>query len=150
MVGPDDPGFSESVKAYRSFLRGTLRSQGGNQMLDARDLARLLVAMLEARTCGRLIAGGHYFDWDAFTALIEDVTGATIPRISAPGWALRLAGRALDLVARATGKTMPMTGEGVEIATRFPRMVDSAQVSALGITWREPETTLRDLSLIHI
>jgi nucleoside-diphosphate-sugar epimerase len=52
VVGPDDPGFSESVKAYRSFLRGTLRSEGGNQMLDARDLAALLTRMVEERICG--------------------------------------------------------------------------------------------------
>lgn len=145
VVGPDDPGFSESVKAYRSFLRGTLRSQGGNQMLDARDLAGLLVRMVEARTCGRVVAAGHYFDWDEFTALIEGVTGARIPRISAPGWALRLTGRALDQLARVTGKTMPMTGEGVEIATRFPRMTDSRQISELNVAWREPEVTVRDL-----
>ena len=145
VVGPDDPGFSESVKAYRSFLRGTLRSEGGNQMLDVRDLAQLLVAMLEARSCGRVVAGGHYFDWDAFTDLIEEISGARIPRIAAPGWVLRLAGRTLDQVARITGKAMPMTGEGVEIATRFPRMTDSKLVSDLDIVWREPDATLRDL-----
>ena len=145
VVGPDDPGFSESVKAYRSFLRGTLRSAGGNQMLDVRDLADLLARIVEERTCGRIIAAGHHFDWDEFTALIEGVTGASIRRISAPGWALRLAGRLMDQVGKATGKTMPMTGEGVEIATRFPRMIDSHQVSDLGVTWRSPEETIADL-----
>ena len=145
VVGPDDPGMSESVKAYRSFLRGTLRSEGGNQMLDVRDLAILLVSMVGKAAPGRVIAAGHYFDWDEFTALIEGVTGAEIPRISAPGWALRLAGRALDKVAWVTGRPMPMTGEGVEIATRFPRMSDSRQVSELGLVWRDPRETIRDL-----
>jgi len=145
VVGPDDPGMSESVKAYRSFLRGTLRSEGGNQMLDVRDLALLLVKMIEKSAPGRVVAGGHYFDWDEFTALLEEVTGARIPRISAPGWALRLAGRTLDQVARVTGHTMPMTGEGIEIATRFPRMSDSALISEFGLAWRDPSETLRDL-----
>ena len=145
VVGPDDPGFSESVKAYRSFLRGTLRSEGGNQMLDARDLAALLTRMVEERTCGRVVAAGHYFNWDEFTALLEGVTGARIPRISAPGWALRLLGRAMDGASKLTGKPMPMTGEGLEIATRFPRMQDSPQVAELNLAWRGAEETVRDL-----
>ena len=145
VVGPDDPGFSESVKAYRSFLRRTLRSQGGNQLLDVRDLAGLLVRMLEEERVGRVIAAGHYFDWDEFTALLEEVTGAEIPRLAAPGWLLRLAGRSLDRVGALTGKKMPMTGEGLEIATRFPRMQNSRQVAELGIDWRDPRETIHDL-----
>jgi nucleoside-diphosphate-sugar epimerase len=145
VVGPDDPGLSESVKAYRSFLRGTLRSEGGNQLVDARDLALLIVRMLERGTRGRVVAAGHFFDWDAFTALLEEVTGARIPRISAPGWLLRGAARALDLVGAATGRSMPMTGEGVEIATRFRRIEDSREVAELGVVWRDPAETLRDL-----
>ncbi len=145
VVGPDDPGFSESVKAYRSFLRGTLRSEGGNQLLDARDLAKLLVRMLEEQTCGRVVAAGHFFNWDDFTALIEGVTGARIPRIAAPGWVLRLAGRAMDRASKISGRPMPMTGEGIEIATRFPRMRDSPQVAELSVAWRDAEETVRDL-----
>lgn len=145
VVGPDDPGLSESVKAYRSFLRGTLDSEGGNQMLDVRDLAVLLTRMLESKTHGRVVAAGHFFDWDAFTALLEEVTGARIRRIRAPGWLLRGAARTLDVVGRLTGRPMPMTGEGVEIATRFRRIPDSPRVAELGVTWRDPAETLRDL-----
>jgi dihydroflavonol-4-reductase len=145
VVGPDDPGMSESVKAYRSFLRGLLDSEGGNPMLDARDLALLITRMLEQRTPGRVIAAGHFFSWPAFATLLEGVTGARISRIRAPGWLLRTAGRSMDVVAKLTGRTMPMTGEGVEIATRFRAMQDSPQVAELGVTWRAPEETLADL-----
>jgi len=145
VVGPDDPGFSESVKAYRAFLRGTLRSEGGNPMLDARDLAHLHVRLLEEGASGRFVAAGHFFTWDEFTALLEQVTGATIPRITAPGWALRGLARALDVVGRVSGRMMPMTGEGVEIATRFRPMEDSPEIRALGVTWRDPAETLTDL-----
>jgi len=145
VVGPDDPGMSESVKAYRTFLRGTLRSSGGNQMLDARDLARLVVRLLETQQRGRVIAAGHFFDWDAFTALLERVTGARIPRITAPGWLLRGVARSLDVVGRVTGREMPMTGEGVEIATRWQPIADSKLVSELGVVWRPAEETLADL-----
>lgn len=145
VVGPDDPGMSESVRAYRSFLRGTLASEGGNQMVDARDLALLFTRLLEHRTRGRIAAGGHFHDWDEFTALLSQVTGAEISRIAAPGWLLRFVARSMDVVGRLTGRNMPLTGEGIEIATRFRPMEDSKEVAALGVAWRDPAETLRDL-----
>jgi nucleoside-diphosphate-sugar epimerase len=144
-VGPDDPGMSESVRAYRSFLRGTLASEGGNLMVDGRDLALLITRMLEAKARGRIVAAGHFFDWDAFTALIEAETGATIPRIRAPGWLLRGVARSFDVAAKVSGRSMPMTGEGVEIATRFRAIADSPRVAELGVAWRDPRETIRDL-----
>ncbi|MEM7409357.1 MAG: NAD-dependent epimerase/dehydratase family protein [Myxococcota bacterium] len=144
VVGPDDPGFSESVKAYRSFLRGTLRV-GATQFVDGRDLGILIRRLLETRHAGRVLAGGHFFTWDALTDLLVEVTGARIPRISAPGWLLRGAARTMDVIGRVTGRKMPMTGEGIEIATRWQRVADSPVVAELGVGWRDPEETLRDL-----
>lgn len=145
VVGPDDPGFSESVKAYRRFLGGTLRSEGGMPMVDARDLALLLTRILEVDAGGRIVAGGHYMNWDEFTDVLERVTGARISRITAPGWLLRGAARTLDVVAKWTGKPMPMSGEGVEIATRFRKIDDSPEIAELGIEWRPVAQTLEDL-----
>jgi nucleoside-diphosphate-sugar epimerase len=144
-IGPDDPGMSEAVKAHRGFLRGTLASEGGIQMVDGRDLANLLVRMLEQKTSGRIAAGGHFHDWDELTRLIEEVTGAEIRRIRAPGWLLRGGARGMDVVARLTGRSMPMNGEGIEIATRARAMEDSKRLGELGIVWRDPAETLRDL-----
>jgi nucleoside-diphosphate-sugar epimerase len=145
VVGPDDPGMSESVRAYRAFLRGTLKSEGGNQMLDVRDLALLMERLLANQTRGRIAAGGHFHGWDEFTEILSQVTGAEIPRIAAPGWLLRGAARSMDLVAKISRRQMPMTGEGIEIATRFRAMQDSKQIAALGVQWRDPAETLRDL-----
>jgi len=143
VVGPGDPGFSESVKAYRSFLRGMLGT-GATQFVDCRDLSRLIVRLLETGHAGRVIAAGHYFRWDELRELLGQLTGARIPRIAAPGWLLRGGARALDLVGRISGRRMPMTGEGIEIATRWRRVDDSKIVSELGIAWRPPEETLAD------
>ena len=145
VVGPDDPGWSESVRAYRSFLRGTLKSEGGNQMLDVRDLANLIVRILESGSVGRFAAGGHFHDWDEFTSILSGVTGASISRISAPGWLLRGTARTMDLIHKISGRQMPFTGESIEIATRFRAMEDSKEIASLGIKWREPEETLRNL-----
>ena len=145
VVGPDDPGSSESVKAYRGFLRTTIQSSGGTQFVDVRDLACLLRRMLEEGTTGRVIAGGHYFDWDEFTVLIERVSGATLSRLRAPGWVLRSAGRCFDLISRLSGQRFPISGEGMEIATRMLPAIDTDTIAALGVKWRSPEETLADL-----
>jgi hypothetical protein len=136
---------SESVKAYRAFLRGTLQSEGGNWMLDVRDLALLMTRMIEHRIQGRIVAGGHFLDWDELTTLLEETTGTTISRIRAPGWLLRLASRGMDVVGALTGRKMPITGEGIEIATRARPIEDSPRIAELGIAWRDPRETLHDL-----
>ncbi len=144
VIGPDDPGFSESVKAYRSFLRGML-AVGGTQMIDARDLGRLTLALLEARHAGPVIAGAHYMPWVELHERLERITGATISQIKAPGWALRLFARLLDVVGSVTGKQMPMTGEGVAIATLWQEVRDSRIVADLGVEWRPADETLADM-----
>lgn len=144
VVGPDDTGLSESVRAYRSFLKSTLRV-GGTSLVDARDLATLLVRIVEQKRAGRIIAAGHYLDWDALTAILEDLTGARVPRLSAPGWLLRGAGRLADAIGRATGKAMPMSHEGLEIATRWRPIADSPEVALMGVTWRPARETIEDM-----
>ena len=114
-------------------------------IVDARDFALLLTRMLESGTDGRIVAGGHFLNWDEFTEVLERVTGADIRRITAPGWLLRRAARTLDVLGKWTGKPMPMTGEGVEIATLFHKVDDSARIAELGIKWRPVAETLEDL-----
>ena len=144
VIGPDDPGWSESVKAFRSFLRGML-GVGGTQIIDARDLGVLVTRLLEAGHRGRVVAAGHYLPWTEMQARIERITGARINRINAPGWLLRLFARGLDVIGGITGKKMPMTGEGVAIATLWQEVHDSKIVSELGVEWRDADETLRDL-----
>jgi nucleoside-diphosphate-sugar epimerase len=144
VIGPDDPGLSESVRAYRSFLRNTIRA-GGTNLVDARDLAELLLQLVERDQHGRFVAAGHYFSWDDLTELIEQVTGARIARLSAPGWLLRAAGSVCDGVGQLTGRSLPMSREGMEIATRWRPIADSPGIAELGVEWRPARETLEDM-----
>jgi nucleoside-diphosphate-sugar epimerase len=144
VIGPDDTGLSESVRAYRSFLRTTIRA-GGTNLVDARDLAELLLQLLEQKRTGRFVAAGHYFTWDELTALIEDVTGANISRLSAPGWLLRAGGSLADAIGRISGRNLPLSREGMEIATRWRPIADSPELAALGLGWRPARATLEDM-----
>jgi dihydroflavonol-4-reductase len=144
VIGPDDTGLSESVRAYRSFLRTTIRA-GGTNLVDARDLAELLLQLLEQNRTGRFVAAGHYFSWDELTELLEDVTGASIARLSAPGWLLRAGGSLGDAIGRISGRSLPFSREGMDIATRWRPIADSPEVAALGVHWRPARETLADM-----
>ena len=144
VVGPDDPGMSESVRAYRGFLRGTLRT-GSTHMADARDLGLLITRLLETGRSGRIIASGHHLRWTEMNALLARVAGRPVPELKAPGWALRGAGRLCDGISRLSGRKMPFTAESMEIATRWVRVENSPAIAELGIAWRPAEETLTDM-----
>ena len=134
-----------SRSSWETPLAGWEWVLGVNLMGVVHGIHAFLPRMLEQEVRGRVVAAGYFFDWDAFTVLLEEVTGARIPRIAAPGWLLRGAARTLDVVSKVTGKKMPITGEGIEIATRFRPMQDSPQVAQLGVSWRPPKETIEDL-----
>ncbi len=149
VIGPDDPGFSQSVRAFRSFLKTTLRSSGGVQFIDARDLAEFLLRLLEGRVRGRHVAAGHFLSWDELAHLLEQVSGAPVHRFGAPGVLLRALGRVIDVANRFVKTDAIMTGEAMDLATLWRPIENSPALGELGITLRDPaetiEATLRSL-----
>jgi nucleoside-diphosphate-sugar epimerase len=142
VVGPDDPGKSESMRAHTGFVRQTIRA-GGTQLVDVRDLAALNVALLERGGAERVVAAGHYFTWDELADLYEEVSGGEISRIGLPGWALRTVGSVADRLAAWTGRSFgPFTREALEVATRWWHVPDSPIISQLGVKWRDPRDTV--------
>ncbi len=145
IIGPDDPGRSESMSAYRGFLQTMIDSDGGSQFVDVRDLAQLIERLLATRANGGFIAAGEFFTWRGLTECIEGVTGASIRRMRAPGWVLRGAGSVADLAGRVTGRALPMSREAMEVATRWRHIEDSKEITEMGVQWRPSEETLRDV-----
>jgi len=145
IIGPDDPGRSESMSAFRGFLQFMIDSEGGTQFVDARDLARLFVRIVSEKRHGRIIAAGHYLGWHELRRAISDATGASIRAIRAPGFVLRSFGRAADVASRSTGRSLMITHEAMEIATRWRAVRDSPDVVELGVDWRPAAGTLEDV-----
>ncbi len=144
IIGPDDPGRSESMSAFRSFLQFMIDSEGGTQFVDGRDLAALLERIVDERRHGGVVAAGHFLAWPDLVRTIGDVAGRPIPSLRAPGFVLRTAGRLGDVVSKLTGRAVPMTKESMEIATRWRAVADSPAVADLGVAWRPAATTLHD------
>lgn len=145
IIGPDDPGRSESMNAFRGFSRFMIDSEGGTQFVDARDLAALLERIVATRYHGRIVAAGHYFDWRPLREAIAGVTGAQVGVLRAPGFVLRGAGRLADALAKASGRSFMIGREAMEVATRWRAVDDSPAVAQLGVAWRDPAATLADV-----
>jgi nucleoside-diphosphate-sugar epimerase len=146
VVGPDDPGLSESNHAIQTFLRDTMvMTSGGFQLVDVRDLARVHTRLLaHPGRSGRHIVSGRYFHWRDLADLIDDLTGQRVGRLPVPGALLRAAGRVGDWVKRVRPFDFPLTSEAMAFATRWQPVEDRGTVEALGIRYREARETLAD------
>ncbi len=144
VIGPDDPGLSEAVRAFRGFTRATLATSGGLASVDARDLALFCVRLLETRRCGRFVMGGQFHNWDDLVRALEPLLGREIARVRAPGWALRAAGGAVDLLRRARPVASLISREAMEYATRMRALPNDPALAELGIALRPLTDTYAD------
>jgi nucleoside-diphosphate-sugar epimerase len=144
VIGPDDPGLSEAVRAFRGFLRVALASAGGLASVDARDLALFCVRLLEEKRTGRFVVGGQFQRWDELVAALEPLTGSRIRRLRAPGWLLRGAGSALDWVRRIRPVASPISREAMEYATGMRALPNDCALAELGVPLRPLVETYAD------
>lgn len=146
IIGPDDPGVSDSCKALKHRIEHGFRifGDGGVQFLDVRDLAALIGSLVEQGGSGRILVPGTFLTWVEQADLIEQVSGCTLQRIAAQGWKLRLAGRLVDFVRRFRPVDSPISAETMRYATLWPNIPNSRELQERGITLREPKVTFDD------
>jgi nucleoside-diphosphate-sugar epimerase len=144
VIGPDDPGWSESVAALRGFMSRCLASAGGTGFVDVRDLVALLVALLEAKAAGRYLLGGQFLTWDEIAAQLEAVLGRPVRRMSAPAPVLRAMGSLVDLVRRFRAVDSLISREGMDHATRMRPLPNTPALATLGIELRPLAETFED------
>ena len=144
VIGPDDPGWSESVAALRGFMSRCLESDGGTGFVDVRDLVALLVALLEGKATGRYLVGGQFLSWDEIAAELEAVLGRAPRRMRAPAPVLRAMGSLVDLVRRVRPVDSLISREGMEHATRMRPLPNTAALDRFGIALRPLRESLED------
>jgi nucleoside-diphosphate-sugar epimerase len=147
VIGPDDPGLSESNHAIRGMLRDLfIETSSGFQIIDVRDLARLHLCLLEADPApGRYLAAGRYFPWRELRDLLEALTGASLRRVVLPGGLLRGLGRICDQVKKLVDFDFPLTLEAMTFASCWVEADGAPTLRALGSELRDPAETLSDL-----
>jgi nucleoside-diphosphate-sugar epimerase len=146
IVGPDDPGLSESNNAITLVLNNRfVNTEGGIQQIDVRDLAGIHVKLLERQSCGRYIVGGHYATWPEFVSNYRRVLGPQVKSFTIPGALLRGVGKGADVLRRVIPQIPSVISlEAMQYATQFPVADDSKVQTELQHSHRSADETLRD------
>ncbi len=114
-------------------------------IVDVRDLAALHAALLEpGRGPRRYMAGGHRVPVAELASLLGDVGNKRMVTVPVPDTALRVAGQVLDRLGPILPFETPFTEAGMQYYTQMPASDDSPSEDELGITYRDPRSTLAD------
>ena len=146
VIGPDQPvldssleGFGEAVSKGLPVVR-----TGGVTIIDVRDLAAAMVALLTpGGGAKRVMAGGHFYSWSGLGDLLESVTGSKVRRIPVRPAALRGMGAVLDAARKVRDIEWPVNREVAEIMSSMCDSDDSS-LAELGITLRSAEESMAD------
>lgn len=146
IIGPDDPGLTESMNAVRVFVRDFIPlTSGGMQFVDARDLAVAHVRMVEDEPGpGRYLAAGTFLRWPEIANVIEASAGQRPRTLRIPGVVLRIAGRLLDLIRRVRPIELPLTAESAAYITKWDPVPNSKAFEAMGVTFRDVSESMED------
>ena len=146
IIGPDDPGFSDTFKALQHRINKGFRiiDEGGMQHIDVRDLAALIVSLVAEGGRGRYLLPGVYRSWSELADIIESVSGCSLQRIAAKGWKLRLVGKIIDLLRHVKKVDSPISAETMRYATLWPNIKNTDALKSRGLTLHQPEDTFRD------
>lgn len=146
VMGPEDPGMSAGNNGICSFFNVIgLRTSGGMQCVDVRDLATVHTRLLELPAgAHRYAAAGEMLCWEEVFSLLDNLTGRHIRRIAVPGWCLRAAGSVGDVVKRVYDFNFPLSREAMEFTTRWPGADAGRTTDDLGLRFRDAEATYRD------
>ena len=146
VLGPDDPGFSDSCKAIQHRVQNGFRifGDGGMQYIDVRDLAAFICSLVVQGGSGRFLTPGVFSTWTEQADAIEAVSGCQLQRIHAQGWKLRLLGRLFDLVRLFKTVDSPISGETMSYATRWPHIINTLELKKRGIHLRSAKESFDD------
>jgi dihydroflavonol-4-reductase len=142
----------ELAEGFVSMLKSGVvpLSDGAFTILDARDLAQVMVRVLEPEHGPRrFMAGGTFVDMAEVGQMLRTITGRRMPVLPLPGVAFRGLGRVTDVVRKAVPFDTVFTAEAMTTLTRARPTDDSAVHDELGVTYRKPldiaEETIRGL-----
>jgi nucleoside-diphosphate-sugar epimerase len=146
IIGPDDPGLTESMKSIPIFMHTLMPiTTSGIQYVDARDVAVALVQMLEDEPgAARYLAPGTFISWPDLACLLEEATGERPRAVRIPGSVLRAAGRMTDLLRLLVPIELPLSLESATYITKWNPIESSKDLERLGVKFRGLEETIGD------
>ena len=146
ILGPDDPGLVESNESLIIFIRKLLPlTTGGIQYVDARDLAAVILRIIEDdEGQARYLVPGEFVSWQELSMLLHELTGEKVAARRINPAFLRLLGRLFDVLRRVVPLEFPLSIESATYVTRWQPISRSEELVRLGVEFRSLEESLRD------
>jgi dihydroflavonol-4-reductase len=138
VYGPDDPYRGAQSEQLRWILLGRFPTfpRGGQHVVDVRDVATLLAAVVQQPgKPRRYIVPGHHMDGRQLYKAVSDAAGRFLPHLMLPAPVIVPTVRLIDVVQRRLPQRWhyPADREGVEIVRRNTRFDDSAARQEFGL-----------------
>lgn len=146
IVGPWDRGL-HALRMLRPFAFGRVRGvpRGGNNVVDARDVAQgTVAAATRGRVGQRYLLTGHNVTYRQLADALCRVAGLSPPSVTFPSALLRPLARALDPIGLALNRMPPLTPDDVTVGTRFLYFDNTRARAELGFPVRPLDETLAD------
>jgi dihydroflavonol-4-reductase len=147
VYGPHDPYDGESVRAVRAIYRRryTVMPDVSMPVADERDVAAAHAAALRPELGPRrFVLDGHRIRTTELVGLVARASGRRLPMVRVPSEVALAAARLVDLL-RARGIDTGINGNGVWYATRDLHAVSSATTQQLGVEFRSTAETITDM-----
>ena len=146
--GPHDPTYGIGSQLIEKAIRSGMVLETGNGRVytDVRDLARLLVCLLEpGRGPRRYMFGGYFLTDEEVRQILSQISGKTLASQKIPSVVLRVLGRLFDMITRLTGREFQLTHEGAQVLTRSVPCDDGPAIQEFKLEMVGAETSFRDL-----
>lgn len=147
IYGPSDAAPTASGRIVLDFLNRKLPAvlPGGVSIVDARDVAKAMIAAAEKGQSGeRYIIGGEHHRLEEVMKTLGDVSGVPAPKLKLPYPAALVMAYASEFVAQFTGSTPQIPLEGIRTLNSRHQMTSAKAERELGATFRPLEETLQD------
>jgi nucleoside-diphosphate-sugar epimerase len=145
-MGPDAPELTEAHIGLQTYLSKFVPlMSSGNQYVDARDIARAHLHILQYEVpSNRYVLGGHYLSWKALGPVLESLTGGKVIQLPISGGLMRLAGSLADTLSPVLSLELPITREGLNYATQWVQLDNTRIETELDFEFRPVRETLAD------
>jgi dihydroflavonol-4-reductase len=146
LLGPGDDRLSSTRPILQFLARDiALMPAGGLNVVDARDVAALLVTAMDRGTPGaRYLVGAVNWTFAELFGRLERLTKVAAPKVKIAGDLAFWAARAQAGLFRQLGRRVPVEPQSVEMAQHFWYFDSGKAARELGFLPRDPADTLRD------
>ena len=150
VIGPDDPRLSESNGALSIFVNRFIPiTTSGMQIVDARDLAKAHVQLLEDVPRGnycnrRYVVGGHFITWPELATAMSLQLERPLRRLHIPAVILRWSGMLMDVLRKLIPIQFPLSSESARLVTSLVPADSRRIIKEYGFKFRPTSETLAD------